>query len=63
MDAQWKGREDVGEMDFTDIAAFGRQTGGTTVSSVECRRREMTIVGEEGWNVYAGAVKEKSSLS
>lgn len=37
--------------------------GGTAACAVECRRREMTIVGEEGWNVYVGAVKEKSSLS
>lgn len=38
-------------MDFTDRAVFGRQTGGgggTAAWAVECRRRELTMVGEEG---------------
>lgn len=42
----WKGTEEDGGMDLTDTAGFGQQTGGN--SSVGCRRREMTIVGEEG---------------
>lgn len=35
-------------MDFTDKAVFGQQTGKTAAWAVECRRRELTIVGEEG---------------
>lgn len=35
-------------MDFTDRAASGQQMGETAAWAAECRRREMTIVGEEG---------------
>lgn len=35
-------------MDFTDEAVFGQQMVETAAWAVECRRREMTIVGEEG---------------
>lgn len=35
-------------MDFTDKAVFGQQMGETAAWAVECRRGEMTIVGEEG---------------
>lgn len=44
-------REEDREMDFTDKAVFGQQTGETAAWAVECRQREMTIVGEEGKDV------------
>lgn len=53
-------------MDFTDKAVLELQTGETVAWAVECRRRQMTIVGEEGkggGNTKVGAEKERSSLS
>ena len=35
-------------MDFTDKAVFGQQMGETAVWAAECRRRGMTVMGEEG---------------
>lgn len=35
-------------MDFTDGAASGQQMGETAAWAAERRRREMTMVGEEG---------------
>lgn len=44
-------------MDFTDKAVFGQQTGKTAAWAVECRRRELTIVREEGTGDGGGVRK------